>query len=375
MHRLLAVVALVAGCAGAGGPSPTAGSDDPLALAETPLAVEILPGQLTGAWPAPFARGAHAWLLPFADGDGVHVRLVGDDGTRADRFVDRGTLVGAAALDDGFAVAVATASAARVHFLSDDGSDLVVSAPLAGAPVTGIASDGARVLLAATEGGAIAVEQPRPLTATLALIARDGARAIDLGAVAAAPTPWGDARGFIVAGALLVDGNGRTAPAPGRQVRDARIFRKPIAAGTLPTSDTISLDGAAWLSVDGLVAWAGRDRAVARLEVVTGRGRALVEVGDDLTPRSQRALPATALGDGGQSWIAAAAGSHVVWGATLANDPVFAIFDAAAMRADGGLVRIRNGTSRATIVSPGESGVLFSWTGDGGSVHFAVHPW
>jgi hypothetical protein len=158
-------------------------------------------------------------------------------------------------------------------------------------------------------------------------------------------------------------------------VRDARVFRKPIAAGTLPTSDTISLDGGAWLAVDGLVGWAGRDDAVARLEVVTANGRALVEVGDDLTLRSQRALPATTRGDGGQSWIAAVAGSHVVWGATVENDPVFAILDASAMRADGGVVRIRNATSRTTIVSPGAAGVLFAWTEDRGNVRYAVNPW
>jgi len=64
-------------------------------------------------------------------------------------------------------------------------------------------------------------------------------------------------------------------PAPGHQVRDARIFRKPIAAGTEPTSDIISLDGDGWLTVDGLVGWAGRDTDVARLEVVTADGRAL----------------------------------------------------------------------------------------------------
>ena len=370
------LVAIVAGCGGAGQrPASTADSVDPLALAETPLLVETLPGQLAGAWPAPYVRGAHGWLLPFSDGSEVHARLVGDDGGRGDRFVDRGTLVGAAALDDGFAVAVASDGEARLHFLGSDGSALIVHAPLDGKPVPGLASDGVRVLVAATQGGEIAVEQPRPLTATLALVARDGARAIDLGSVAAAPTPWGDAHGFIVAGALLVDGSGKTAPAPGRQVRDARVFRKPIAAGTLPTSDTISLGADSWLSVDGLVGWAGRADDVARLEVVTSSGRALVEVGDDLTPRSQRALPATTRGDGQQSWIAAVSGSHVVWAATVENDPVFAILDASAMRADGGVVRIRGATSRTTIVSPGASGLLLAWTEDGGTVRYAVTAW
>ncbi|MCA1663768.1 MAG: hypothetical protein LC659_05795, partial [Myxococcales bacterium] len=352
---MLSAVAIVAGCGGAAPPAPsTASADDPLTLPEIAIAPEALPGRLDGAWPLPIARGAHGWLLPFSDGGAVHARLIGDDGTRDDRFVERGTLVGAAALADGFAVVVAADGAARVHFLSSDNSDTVVSAPLDGDAVPAVASDGTHVLFGATHGGQIAVEQPTPLTATLTLVGRDGARVLDLGAVATAPVPWGDARGFIVSRELLVDGNGALALAPGHQVRDARIFRKPIAAGTQPTSDIISLDGDGWVAVDGLVGWAGRDDAGARLEVVTAAGRALVEVGEDLTRRSRRALPSTTRGDGGQAWVAAASKTHVVWASTVNNDPVFAMLDASAMQPTSGVVRLRHATSRTTIVSPGD---------------------
>jgi hypothetical protein len=149
----------------------------------------------------------------------------------------------------------------------------------------------------------------------------------------------------------------------------------PIAAGTEPTSDTISLDGGGWLTIDGLVGWAGRDAGGARLEVVTSEGRALVEVGDDLTPRSRRALPSTTRGDGGQSWIAAVSGAHVVWSSTAENDPVFAILDASAMRPESGVVRIRHATSRTTIVSPGGTSVLLAWTEGDGVVRYALYPW
>lgn len=370
------MVALVAGCAGAGtrGTS-SAPDDDPLARPEAALDAETLPGTLRVAWPLPIARGAGGWLLPFSDGGAVHARFVGDDGTRRDRLVAPGALVGVAALADGFAVAVDDAGALAVHFLDGAGGDRAVAAPLDGDPVPGIASDGTRVLVAATTGGDVAVDGPRPLTATLALVDRDGARALDLGHVLTAPTPWGDARGFIVAGTLLLDGAGALAPAPGRQVRDARVFRRPIAAGTLPTSDTISLDGDAWLTVDGLVGWAGRDGDGAALELVTPDGRALVEVGDDLTSRSRRALPSTTRGDGGQSWIAAAAAAHVVWAATLENDPVFAILDASAMTPAGGVLRLRDATSRTTVVSPGDASVLFAWTEAHGTVRYAVVRW
>ena len=270
---MLSAVAIVAGCGRVPQPRPsTARSDDPLTLPERAIAAEALPGTLDGAWPLPVARGTHGWLLPFSDGGAVHARLVGDDGARDDRFIDHGTLVGATALADGFAVVVATDGAARVHFLGDDGSDSVVSAPLDGDAVPAIASDGTRVLFGATHGGQIAIEQPTPLTATLTLVGRDGARVIDLGAVAAAPVPWGDARGFIVSRELLVDDSGAFTLAPGHQVRDARIFRKPIAAGTQPTSDVISLDGNGWLTVDGLVGWAGRGDGGARLEAGQRRG-------------------------------------------------------------------------------------------------------
>lgn len=369
------VVAIVAGCAGAGQRAASSTDDDPLARAETPLAVETLPGTLAVAWPLPIARGAAGWLLPFTDGGEVHARFVGDDGARDDRFVDRGALVGAAPLAGGFALAVADAGALRVHFLDAGGGDRVVSAPLAGDPVPGIASDGTRVLVAATAGGDIAADGPTPLTATLTLVDGDGAVAIDLGSVPTAPTPWGDSRGFIVAGTLLLDGAGALAPAPGRQVRDARLFRRAVAAGTLPTSDTISLDGDGWLTVDGLVGWAGRDGDVARLELVAADGRALAEVGDDLTLRTRRALPSTTRGDGGQAWIAAAAGDHVVWAATVQNDPVFAILDATGMQPEGGVFRLRDSTSRTPIVSAGAASVLFAWTEASAVVRYAVQSW
>jgi hypothetical protein len=374
----ISLVALVAGCAGAAGGS-TSSTEDPLSLPETPLAAETLPGALDGAWPLQIARGDGAWLVPFSDGGAVSIRRVGDDGARDDRFVDSGALVGAAATADGFAVVVASNDEFRAHFFAADGADTVVHAPLAGDPVQGIASDGVRLLVAATQGGEIAIEQPRPLTATLALVARDGARVLDLGTVATAPVPWGDDAGFIVSGRVLLDGaSGAMSLAPGRQVRDARVFRMPVAAGTLPTSDTISLgppssDG--WVTLDGLVGWASRDPDGARLELVTSAGRALVEVGDDLTSRTRHALPSTTRADGGQSWVAAASGAHVVWAATAENDPVFAILDASAMQPESGVIRIRNATSRTTIVSPGAVSVLLAWTEADGVVRYAVAPW
>jgi hypothetical protein len=371
---MVAIVA--AGCVGPGQRAVTSTPEaDPLALPESALTVETLPGTLTRAWPIAVARGGAGWLVPWTDADGVHARFIADDGGRDDRFIDAAQLVGAAALDDGFAVVIAGEGEARVHFLGSDGGDRVVHAPLTAKTVPGVASDGQRVVFATIVGGDIAVEQPTPIDATLVVVDRDGASAVELGRVPTTPSVWGDANGFIVGGTLCVDDAGTAWLAPGRQVRDARVFRKPAPAGTLPTSDTISLGDDRWLTVDGLVGWAGRDGDGARLEVVTDDGRALQEVGQDLTPRARVALPSTTRGDGGQSWVAAVAGTHLVWAATQKNDPVFAILDATAMRAIGGVVHLRNATSRTTIVSPGASSVLLSWTDVDDGVRYAVQPW
>src|SRR5262249_11571758 len=81
------------------------------------------------------------------------------------------------------------------------------------------------------------------------------------------------------------------------------------AAGAQPTSDILSLDGDTWRAVGGLVGWAGRTDDGATLELVAlDGGRALVQVGDDLTPRSSRALPSTTRGGGGQAWVAPGGG-------------------------------------------------------------------
>src|SRR2546426_160888 len=143
---------MVAGCTG-NGPSTGTPVDDPLARAEMLPGAEIV-GDAAGPWPMPVVRVDGGWIVPWRDRGDLVVRFVGDDGTRADRFVDRGTFLGAARLDGGYAIAVAADGAARVHFVTGDGDELV-TAPLDGTPVAGAASDGTRVLVAATRGGEI----------------------------------------------------------------------------------------------------------------------------------------------------------------------------------------------------------------------------
>lgn len=370
---MVALVALVAGCGGhVTAATASLPADDPLAAPEQSLAVETLPGAIAGDWPLPVVRGAAGWALPWQDAAGVHLRLVGDDGSRRDRFVAAGALVGAAGVGDGTAVVVADGGALAVHFVGADG-DAATTFAADGDVVPAAASDGARVLVAVTRGGQYAADGPTPLYATLFVVDRAGARAVELGRVPGPPSLWGDARGFVVGGTLLVDGALATRPAPGRQIRDARLFRKPYAAGTTPARDRISLDGRTWADVDGLVGWAATSGDGARYELERdGGGRVLVEVGQDLTPRATRPLPATRRGDGGQAWVAAASADRVVWASTVENDPVFAILDASDLRPDSGVIRLRHASSRTTVVSAAPAGVLFAWTENRTTVRYAI---
>ena len=146
------MVAVVAGCSGSGqrAATSTGDSDDPLAQPEAPLAAETLPGTLDRRLAARRSRAAPpAGSCPTAMAARCYARFVGDDGSRVDRDVDRGTLVGAAALDDGFALVVAAGGTARVHFLGARRERRPSSPRRSPATaVPGVASDGSRVLVA-----------------------------------------------------------------------------------------------------------------------------------------------------------------------------------------------------------------------------------
>ena len=45
------------------------------------------------------------------------------------------------------------------------------------------------------------------------------------------------------------------------------------------------------------------------------------------------------------------------------------------MTPEGGILRLRDATSRTTLVSPGDRSVLFAWTEAHGTVRYAVVPW
>ena len=212
---------------------------------EAPLAAETLPGRLVGAWPLPLARGAAGWLLPYATAarstpasSATTARASTATSTRHARRRHRARrrLRAGRRLRRHRARALPRRRrqrrrprrhrAARRHRRPRRRQRRQPRARRrhAGGDITAAGDDAAR---------------PARSSSSTAR----GALVIDLGAVAAAPTPWGDRGGFIVGGTLLVDGAGNVAPVPGRQVRDARVFRQVFAAGSAPTSDIISLDG------------------------------------------------------------------------------------------------------------------------------------
>jgi hypothetical protein len=375
------VAALAGGCAGG---VDTATGEDALAGAARTVAVADLPGRATAARPM-VARAPDGWVLPWQDGDGVHVRVVADAaraGERpdGDRFVGPGALLGVAGLSGGFAVALAVPDGARL-FRFAGGEVRVQAVPAAaldGSAAPALASDGANLLLLTTRGGDIAVETPRPLSAGLVLIADDGSmRTVALGPVASLPSLSGDARGFIVAAgaaAWLVAGDGTVRAAPGSQIADARLFRRPLTAGAVVTADEIARDGARWLAVPGLVGWAAGDDDgdAATLELVDARGRWLARVGESLTWDGARPLPPTSAPDAA---VCAADAARVIFAAPSGRDLVFAVLAAGAgndLRSAAGVARLPNASARATAWRLGATSVLAAWNDPEGVVHYAV---
>jgi hypothetical protein len=330
------------------------GAADPFAGAPRPLAVVALPGH-AAATRAPIARTRGSTLIAFADGDGLYARLFADDGRVLDRALGPATLVAVAGLDEGFAVAVRVPGGIAVHFLDAWGAaDRLRTVALAGTPIDALASDGKRVILAATTGGEIAIDTPRPLNATLAIVAPDTEpMTIELGQVPAPPSLWGDHAGFVVAGAQLLDGSGAMAAAPGVQLATARLFRRPVTAGA--RADVISRDGQRWLGLDGLATRAATDGRETLLQLAArqAEGGELLWVRQDLTLRAR--LPAPSTGS-----LQATNGDLLIWSRDE-SDTAFAGLDAATAAPRGQWIEILGAARGSISMALGASDVVFAW--------------
>lgn len=338
----VAVAAAAGGCAG----------QDPFAGAPQKLSVAALPGGATSA-SAAIARTRGAYLLSWRDGSGIHARILAD-GNDAPNGIDRalgpGELAGVAGLTDGFAVAVVEPAAVAVHFLDANGAnDVVQRVTLAGTPLTYIASDGQRVIVAATSGGEIAIDGPRPLYATLAIVSSSGSRVIDLGQVGAPPSLWGDASGFVVAGKQLLDGAGTMVTAPGEQISAARMFRKPVTSPQ-PTRDDISNNGKSWLALDGLASAAASTGSDTLLQLDSGE---LERVGADLTLRARFPLPSVGR-------LVTAGDDVILWGRSD-DESAFVTLDAASAAVRGAWIQIPDADRDSISVALGTTDVLFAW--------------
>jgi hypothetical protein len=332
-----AVAFAVAGCA----------ARDPFAGAPRPLTVATLPGHAAAAV-APLARSRGATLIAFADRDELYARHLSDDGTAGDRALGPGTLIAVAALDDGFAVAVHTDDGIAVHFLDGGATaEQICRVTLAGTLLPALASDGQRVLLGATRGGEIAIDTPRPLYATLALVSRDAPPVtIDLGEVPAPPSLWGDRQGFVVGGVRLVDDAGTIARAPGLQIAAARLFRRPIAP-THATHDIISVDGRRWLPLDGLVARAASDGDATLVQLDAGD---LVRFDPDLTLQAR--LPSPPAGS-----LYALSNDVMIW----SRDAAFAILNAKSAAPRGQWIEILGAAPGSISLAVGPTDMVLAW--------------
>jgi hypothetical protein len=327
-----------------------------------PMAVGALPGSGNGLTAPLVVRAPEGWVLPWEDQGVVHLRLLGDDGAASDdRVVAAGALVGAAALADG--VAVAVADEAGVTLQRPGGAVRLSADVLSGRPAPGIASDGATVLLITTQGGEIAIESPRPLSARALLVAADGSvRAADLGQIPSLPSVSGDPAGFIVASgrrAWLIGSDGAVAEAPGTQIGSARLFRRPIEPGQTVTSDEITRDGARWLKVPGLVAWA--DAGGATLDLVDAQSHFLARIGDSMFLADRRPLPSPGS-------ICAGDAARVV----VAADDAFTLLDAGDLQPASTSAHLPGARPEGTTWRLGSGLALAAWNAPDGRVHYAV---
>jgi len=337
--------------------------------AERALTVETLPGAPPVEWPVSIVESNGLQLLPFADAAGLHARLVGDDGAR-DVDLGPGDFVGAAALDDGFAVVTVAAAGLVLHRIAPTGpvprrlgpatlalrsiDDALPALP--GRVVPSIVTDGARVLVTSTGGGAVH-----------ALVVAGDAQPplrIDLGDGSPSPQLFGDVLGFVV-DRLTVGADGTVARAPSEAIPGARLFRRAD-----PLGDAITSDGARWLALDERVVAATRDAAGVELLVPDdGDGQRLRHVVADLT--STGASVQVPRSPSAPGFVRAVRDDVALWEAVVGSDHIFASLDRTSLDSDGTFVRVAAPRSRAVAVSLGARAIVLAWIGQDGCYAYA----
>lgn len=369
------------GCSPAPPPNMPPDPGDPLAGAEEPLVVQTLPGAAPLEWPLPVAYSAGRYLLPYRDGSTLHALIVSSGGATADFALGDEKLLDVAPWRAGFAVATFL-DRVTIHFL-DGESVTAVQLDAAGTLVPAIASDGERVMVAAT------VPNPTPppptgfippaLDAHAFLVDLDGPIGREVGLVDAMPSLYGDRAGFIVGGRWRLAAIGAVDNTPAAQLPGARLYR-----AAAPLSDSVTTDGAGWLDVGGVVAWAYTDDAGAAIGVMhDGAPDDVLLASPALAPLGRVALPSTtrALQPG---WMRGFRGGRALWEAPIAGqdgrvDHAFAVVDRATLAPRGTFTRAVAPTSRTVVALLGDTDILFAWMQSNGDPHhpicrFALYP-
>jgi hypothetical protein len=360
---------ICASCARPAGPTVTVPpTGDPLALGEKPLRVDQLPGDPPLRWPFGAIWSGGAWLLPWHDAGGWHVRRVSSGG-ESDRPLS-GELQALLPLGRGFAAVTPDS----VRFVDEDGATTATFSAAAGKS----ASDGHSVLIAAQDS-ALLLSTSEQLSFALP---------------EAPSNVFGDAGGFVV-GNYLVSPTGELARAPAPLFSSTRLYRQPQAGG-----DWVSLDASTWVEAGGTLTWASPDGATAMVDghIVLGL--------DERGMRTRGLLPRSVLAT--SSWLTAKMGHRLVWEAvvdpversslvedersplversspvversspvversSLVADRALVLLDAGSLVATGGWVRIPEPFSRTVLVVPGDSALLLAWLAADHLVRYAV---
>jgi hypothetical protein len=366
--RCLVVLASVALGCGGGPPAapPGASAADPLGGVEELLDVQTLPGDAPAEWPIAVAVAGGRYALPFHNGADLGVRIVQAGAAPVDVALGGSSLVGLTARGDAFAVATALGPTVTVWF--EDATAVAVDITgTAAAP--GLVSDGERVLFATSvhiDAAAFAWD------VSAVVVAPDGAFGAYLGPLAATPSVFGDAGGFVVGSRWLLDGGFAMTYAPAAQIDGARLFLRDA-----PSGDAVTADGARWLDLTGALRWAqspsSADDAI-RIGLADAPGsERVLTAGADLTVRDVRAVPASAR-TRTPGWLRGFAGGRALYETVIdENDRAFAILDADTLAPRGVWARVRAPSSRTVVTALGATDVLLAWT-DRDGCHYAIWP-
>jgi hypothetical protein len=95
----------------------------------------------------------------------------------------------------------------------------------------------------------------------------------------------------------------------------------------------------------------------------------------DLTYAAARPLPSTRRGDAGSGALVAGDAAHLVWSAALENEALFALLDAATLRADPAVIRVRAARPGSLAFALASTRFVMAWLAPDNLVRYSVIDW